>query len=72
VRFEDRSIADLGALDVVAAESFFRDLRLQGRSARVARDILSELRARLAFLRQVGLGYLALDRAAPTLSGTPI
>ncbi|HYH43166.1 MAG TPA: excinuclease ABC subunit A, partial [Burkholderiales bacterium] len=35
----------------------------------IARDILPELRSRLGFLDQVGLAYLALDRAAPTLSG---
>ena len=42
---------------------------LDGRDAEIARDILAELRSRLAFLRRVGLGYLPLDRAAPTLSG---
>src|SRR5262249_38148896 len=35
----------------------------------IARDIVAELKSRLAFLREVGLSYLALDRAAPTLSG---
>jgi excinuclease ABC subunit A len=50
-------------------EEFFSNLRLAGRQAEIARDILAELRARLEFLREVGLSYLALDRAAPTLSG---
>src|SRR6185436_4787570 len=35
----------------------------------IARDIVSELNARLGFLEEVGLGYLTLDRSAPTLSG---
>jgi excinuclease ABC subunit A len=48
---------------------FFRRVSLRGREAEIARDILPELRSRLAFLEQVGLSYLALDRAAPTLSG---
>src|SRR5690606_9926145 len=69
VRFEGRSIAELAALPVEAAERFFRRLRLRGRAAEIARDILPEIAARLAFLKQVGLGYLTLDRAAPTLSG---
>ena len=69
VKFRDRSIADLSGLSVSDIEKFFIDLRLEGREAEIARDILMELRARLAFLREVGLSYLALDRAAPTLSG---
>jgi len=51
------------------AGSFFRNLETAGREADIARDILAELRSRLEFLEEVGLGYLALDRAAPTLSG---
>ena len=69
VRFRDRSIADLSRLSVSAIGKFFIDLRLEGREAEVARDIISEMRSRLAFLGEVGLSYLALDRAAPTLSG---
>jgi excinuclease ABC subunit A len=69
VRFKKRSIADFTALSVAAAEKGFRALRLSGREAQIARDILRELRSRLAFLAQVGLSYLSLDRSAPTLSG---
>jgi excinuclease ABC subunit A len=69
VRFRDRSIADYAALPVSQVEALFESLRLEGREAEIARDIVAELRSRLAFLRQVGLSYLALDRAAPTLSG---
>jgi excinuclease ABC subunit A len=69
VRFAGRTIADLTALSVEATERFFRRLRLRGREAAIARDILPEILARLAFLRRVGLGYLTLDRSAPTLSG---
>jgi hypothetical protein len=42
---------------------------LHGREADIARDIVSEIASRLAFLGDVGLSYLALDRSAPTLSG---
>jgi len=69
VRFRDQSIAQMAALPVEGAESFFRKLKLRGREAEIARDLLAEIRSRLAFLKQVGLGYLSLDRAAPTLSG---
>ncbi|HWT82783.1 MAG TPA: excinuclease ABC subunit A, partial [Candidatus Methylomirabilis sp.] len=69
VQFEGQTIADLTALSVEAAERFFRRLHLGGREAAIAQDLLPEIRSRLAFLRQVGLGYLTLDRSAPTLSG---
>ncbi|MEO8039288.1 MAG: excinuclease ABC subunit UvrA, partial [Betaproteobacteria bacterium] len=69
VRFRDRSIADLAALSVGGVEGFFHGLVLEGRDLEIARDILAELGSRLGFLRDVGLGYLALDRSAPTLSG---
>jgi excinuclease ABC subunit A len=69
VRFRDRSIADLTAMPASDAAAFFATLELQGRDAAIARDIVAELAARLSFLVDVGLGYLALDRAAPTLSG---
>jgi len=44
-------------------------LRLGTREHAVARDALDEINSRLGFLARVGLGYLALDRAAPSLSG---
>ncbi len=69
VRFHGRSIADYGALSVDQAAAAFADLRLSQRETAIAADVLAEIRHRLAFLAEVGLGYLALDRAAPTLSG---
>jgi excinuclease ABC subunit A len=69
VRFRGKNIAEITALPVEQAERFIASLKLAGREAAIARDILSELRSRLAFLKQVGLAYLSLDRAAPTLSG---
>ncbi|MCW5626655.1 MAG: excinuclease ABC subunit UvrA, partial [Burkholderiales bacterium] len=69
VRFKERSIAELAAGSVGSIEAFFIDLTLEGRELEIARDILAELRSRLAFLQDVGLGYLSLDRSAPTLSG---
>ena len=69
LRFHERSIAQLTALPVTALGKFFKGLRLGVREAAVARDALSEITSRLGFLERVGLGYLALDRAAPSLSG---
>ena len=54
---------------MTALRSFFEALRLPVREATIARDALSEIQSRLGFLERVGLGYMSLDRAAPTLSG---
>ena len=69
VRYHSRSIADVAALPIADVAGIFNTLALDGREAEIARDIVAELRSRLGFLDAVGLGYLALDRAAPTLSG---
>jgi excinuclease ABC subunit A len=69
VRFRGRSIAALAAESVAASAAFFARLRLGPRERQIARDLIAEVRARLKFLERVGLGYLQLDRAAPTLSG---
>ena len=49
--------------------TFVDKLRLNKREAEIARDLMAEIKSRLAFLQRVGLGYLPLDRSAPTLSG---
>lgn len=54
---------------VERAFEFFRRLNFKGRSGLIARDILPEIRERLRFLCEVGLGYLQLGRGVPTLSG---
>ena len=69
VRYRSKSIAELTALPVADLARVFRDVSMIGREAEIARDIVPELCSRLGFLEHVGLGYLALDRAAPTLSG---
>jgi excinuclease ABC subunit A len=63
------SISDYTGLSVAELDTALRGLRLAGREAEVARDIVAELGSRLGFLAKVGLAYLSLDRAAPTLSG---
>ena len=69
VRFKRKSIAGFAGMTVKQAGALFRTLKLKGREADIARDILPELQTRLKFLSDVGLSYLTLDRAAPTLSG---
>ena len=69
VKYRGRSIAELTALPVAKLAKEFTGVSFSGREAAIARDIVAEIRSRLGFLDEVGLGYLALDRAAPTLSG---
>jgi excinuclease ABC subunit A len=69
VRFRDRSVASLASGSVERTREFFSKLKLSSRELQIGRDLLAEIRARLQFLERVGLGYLQLDRSAPTLSG---
>jgi len=63
------SIMDVCALSVDKADAFFATLKLTEFQEKIASDIIKEIRARLGFLRNVGLGYLTLDRESGTLSG---
>jgi len=63
------TVDDISALSVAAAFDLFRKIKFKGREAEIARDILPEIRERLKFLNEVGLGYLQLGRGVPTLSG---
>jgi excinuclease ABC subunit A len=63
------NIDEIASASVEDASAFFRSLRFKGRDAEIARDILPEICERLKFMREVGLGYLQLGRAATTLSG---
>jgi len=63
------TIDTFAQMAVEPAFEFFRRLGFTGRAAMIARDILPEIRERLKFLGEVGLGYLQLGRAVPTLSG---
>ncbi len=56
-------------MSVESAEEVFHKMKFRGREAEIARDILPEIRERLKFLCEVGLGYLQLGRGVPTLSG---
>ena len=69
VKVGDCDIAQICALNVIAARQFFETLELTAAETQIARAILREIKARLSFLEEVGLEYLTLDRAANTLSG---
>ncbi|WP_431276762.1 excinuclease ABC subunit UvrA [Variovorax ureilyticus] len=62
-------ITQLARMSVSDIRMWFEGLQLSGREAEIARDLVPEIRSRLEFLEEVGLGYLTLDRGAPTLSG---
>jgi len=69
VRIRDFAIQDFAFLSVIEAAAAVQSFEFEGREATIARDILPEIRQRLRFLEEVGLGYLQLDRSAKTLSG---
>lgn len=69
VKVGGRSIGDLVRMPVSELISWFDALSLDSVEQTVAKRILTELRSRLSFLQQVGLGYLTLDRLSNTLSG---
>ena len=69
VTIEGESIAAVGEVSLTDAKRFFDELELTEREAKIAAQVLREIRLRFDFLIEVGLGYLTLARAAGTLSG---
>ncbi|HEX8500256.1 MAG TPA: excinuclease ABC subunit UvrA, partial [Pyrinomonadaceae bacterium] len=69
VRVGGRGIAEYTALPIEESVAAFDGLKLNERESQVAGLVLREIRNRMRFLNQVGLGYLSLDRASATLSG---
>jgi excinuclease ABC subunit A len=70
---EGVAITELARLSVTDLRQWVETLQAKGRMSQretdIARDLVPEIKGRLEFLEQVGLGYLTLDRGAPTLSG---
>ncbi len=69
VRFHDKTIQSVCQLNVGQALRFFDAATLTPREETIAGQVLKEVRNRLRFLNDVGLNYLTLERAAPSLSG---
>ncbi|MEQ1659477.1 MAG: excinuclease ABC subunit A, partial [Hylemonella sp.] len=73
VKFSGVGITEIARLSVSDVRAWVETLQVIGRMTQresdIARDLIPEIRSRLEFLEQVGLGYLTLDRGAPTLSG---
>lgn len=69
VTVNGESIAAVGEFSLTSAQRFFNDVDLTEREAKIAAQVLREIRLRFNFLIEVGLGYLTLARSAGTLSG---
>ncbi|HUO43332.1 MAG TPA: excinuclease ABC subunit UvrA [Burkholderiales bacterium] len=69
VRVAKQTIYELSALPLKQAADFFGKLKFAGARHAIADKIVKEIVSRLAFLNDVGLDYLSLDRSADTLSG---
>ena len=63
------SIMDVCLLSVDKADEFFANLKLTEFQLKIAGEVIKEIRARLGFLKNVGLGYLTLNRESGSLSG---
>jgi excinuclease ABC subunit A len=69
VKVRGKGIVDLSRLTIQDAHAWLAELGLKGNEAKIADELLKEIRNRLKFLLDVGLGYLTLDRPGPSLSG---
>ncbi|MSS77912.1 excinuclease ABC subunit UvrA [Anaerococcus sp. WCA-380-WT-2B] len=69
IKVGEMSISDIANMSVDKTIEFFDNLKLEPMKAKIAELIINEIKARLKFLQDVGLGYLSLSRSAATLSG---
>ncbi len=69
VKINGKSIHDIVRMSIEEARNFFNNIELTPHELEIANNILKEIRNRLNFLYNVGLGYLTLDRLSNTLSG---
>lgn len=69
VKINGKSITDLTTMSIGSLKEFFTDLKLSESESSIAERLLIEIRNRINFLMEVGLGYLTLNRASNTLSG---
>jgi excinuclease ABC subunit A len=69
VQLQGARMEDFAQLAAADAASLLSKLKFNGTEAVIARDIVAEIKQRLHFMQEVGLGYLQLNRSADTLSG---
>ncbi len=69
VTFRDKNIVEYNNMSISQAHSLFSQLKLSEYEHKVGREIFKEIKNRLGFLNDVGLGYLSMNRSAVTLSG---
>ncbi|OGW76569.1 MAG: excinuclease ABC subunit A, partial [Omnitrophica bacterium RIFCSPHIGHO2_02_FULL_49_9] len=69
VKVGGQNIVQLSQLAIEQTSVFFKELHFSGNRQKIAEPILKEIRQRLHFLENVGLGYLTLDRSVATLAG---
>ena len=69
VKIDGHSINDLVQMPVIRLKEWFDSLTLSDHDAEIAKRLLTEIKSRLQFLLDVGLGYLTLNRQSNTLSG---
>ena len=69
VKIGGKTIAQLCAMPIDRLAGFFANLELDGHDRKIASRIITEIKARLEYLMDVGLSYLTLDRRASSLSG---
>jgi excinuclease ABC subunit A len=68
IRIDGRTVSEVSALDVSALTDWLDGVRVSPQREAAVRPLVQSIRDRLAFLQQVGLGYLSLDRSAGTMS----
>ncbi len=69
IQIDGKSLPEIVAMTVERAHRFFDLVRLEGENAVIAVQVLEEIRKRISYLHEIGLGYLTLDRLSSTLSG---
>ncbi|HLX62162.1 MAG TPA: excinuclease ABC subunit UvrA [Planctomycetota bacterium] len=69
VRVGGKNVNEIVGMNIEVATKFFAELSMEGEKAKIAAPIMKEVRERLGFLNDVGLGYITLDRTSGTLSG---
>ncbi|MGA1790433.1 MAG: excinuclease ABC subunit UvrA [bacterium] len=69
VQVGGKTLPELTGMCIERLDHYLQTVRFEGTQALIAEELIKELRSRVRFLMNVGLGYLSLDRSGPSLSG---